>query len=189
MSDNMKIWNAVEVTNPAFTTSVNQRGGFTAIDAYYQIRQATELWGTYGGTWGLRHLKRELHPEMEMATLDAEFYYPGGSFEIGNSIELKISTKNGMKWDDEFVKKLETNTLSKALSKLGFGADVFMGKFDDMRYIRELNKKFGNQMPDAPSPPPSPISQVGPRGGNVPMSTSPIIAQSRTPLPPPPPKK
>ena len=46
----------------------------------------------------------------------------------------------------EFIKKLETNTISKALSRLGFGADVFLGKFDDSRYIQELNEKFGNEV-------------------------------------------
>jgi hypothetical protein len=27
----------------------------------------------------------------------------------------------------------ETDTLTKAISKLGFNADIFMGKFDDLR--------------------------------------------------------
>ena len=53
MTNQMEIWNSNCTTNPAFTKYVKQRGGFTAIDAYYQIRQATELWGPYGASWGL----------------------------------------------------------------------------------------------------------------------------------------
>ena len=40
--------------------------------------------------------------------------------------------------DTDWPKKLETNTISKALSKLGFNADVFMGQFDDGDYVQSL---------------------------------------------------
>jgi hypothetical protein len=53
------------------------------------------------------------------------------------------------KIDDNFAKKLETDALTKAISKLGFNADIFMGKFDDQRYLDEVNKEFGNT-PQAP---------------------------------------
>jgi hypothetical protein len=46
--------------------------------------------------------------------------------------------------DDNFAKKIETDALTKAISKLGFNADIFMGKFDDVRYIEEMNKEFNN---------------------------------------------
>jgi uncharacterized protein YllA (UPF0747 family) len=40
------------------------------------------------------------------------------------------------------AKKIETDTLTKAISKLWFNADIFMGKFDDLRYIEEMNEEF-----------------------------------------------
>lgn len=188
--DKMAIWNAVSGTDPKYTSRVQQRGGFTAIDAYYQIHQATELWGPYGSTWGLRNMVRTLDREMEMAFLDAEFHYPDGetdaSFPIANCIDMKTRSKSGDRWDDEFVKKLETNTISKALSRLGFGADVFMGLFDDNKYVEEQNRKYGNPLPEpskipgfgmaaAPQPPP---------GTGHP---SPPPARHAPPMPPPPP--
>ena len=107
-------------TDPKYTSRVTQRGGFTAIDAYYQIHSGDQLWGPYGSAWGLRNMVRTLNTEMEMAFLDAEFHYPDGDkdacFQIANSIDIKSRSKSGAKWDDEFVKKLETNTISKALS-------------------------------------------------------------------------
>ena len=120
--ENMAIWTAVSSTDPKFTSRVQQRGGFTSIDAYFQIRQATELWGPYGFRWGLRNLRRTLEKDLEMAILDAEFFYPVEnetvSFEIGNSLFFVLKSKSGDKPDDEFIKKLETNTISKALSRL-----------------------------------------------------------------------
>ena len=47
-----------------------------------------------------------------------------------------------LKIDDNFAKKLETDTLTKAISKLGFNADIFMGKFDDTKYLAEIKKEF-----------------------------------------------
>ena len=43
------------------------------------------------------------------------------------------------------LKKLITNTRSKALSLLGFSADVFMGMYDDVSYVKDLEKRFGDQ--------------------------------------------
>ena len=52
---NMKLWESVETTDPAFTTRVNQRGGFTAIGAQYQLRTATETFGPFGTGWGVKN--------------------------------------------------------------------------------------------------------------------------------------
>ena len=42
---NMELWDQVWQTEPEHTKHVNQRGGFTAIAAQYQIREATKVWG------------------------------------------------------------------------------------------------------------------------------------------------
>ena len=49
---NLAIWNAVCRTDPKHTKRVNQRGGFTAIDAQYQIMEATRQFGPIGQGWG-----------------------------------------------------------------------------------------------------------------------------------------
>jgi hypothetical protein len=134
--ENLKLWSKVEKTNPQFTKHIayGQRK-FTAIAAYYQIKMATQIWGSYGSTWGLRNseLIIEKINNTDMALYKVTFFYPNGEFEIRNSIKVS---------DDEFLKKLETDTLTKALSRLGFNADVFMGFFDDSRYVESLKKEF-----------------------------------------------
>lgn len=50
--DNMELWNKVCRTDPAHTKHVGQRGGFTAIDAMYQIECATKEFGPVGVGWG-----------------------------------------------------------------------------------------------------------------------------------------
>ncbi|MDN0106226.1 hypothetical protein QVN76_04900 [Yersinia rochesterensis] len=50
---------------------------------------------------------------------------------------------NGFICDDEISKKSLTDATTKALSQLGFSADVFMGLFDDVEYTTDNNIEFG----------------------------------------------
>lgn len=147
MSDeNLELWEKVEKTDPNYTKKANVGGNhITSIAPQYQIKQATEQFGTYGRTWGFKDIQLDyslaLHADMVVFT--GVFYYPEGEFPIINSIKLyKDNAKT--KIDDDFAKKIETDALTKALSKLGFNADVFMGRFDDERYVSELREEFSD---------------------------------------------
>lgn len=133
---NLDLWNKVSKTDPEHTKKVNQRGGYTAIDPTYQTMQATKQFGPYGTAWGLRKIEYDyglLDRSLPMVLIHAEFFYPGGAFEISNAISPTMG-KSGAP-DTDFAKKIETNTISKALSRIGFNADVFMGQFEDHQYI------------------------------------------------------
>lgn len=148
----LKVWETP--TDPKHLKNVNSNGrSFSAIDSTYQFLQATELFcGAYGTTWGLNDLEYSYKTlgDTELLILKANFFYPGGQFELYNSIKLAYMTqgyqnKPGyLKIDDEAFKKIETNTVSKALAKLGFSADVFMGKFEDNNYVQELNYAYAD---------------------------------------------
>ena len=50
---NLDIWNEVKETDPRFTKKVSFGArSFTSIDAHYQIRRATEVFGPVGTGWG-----------------------------------------------------------------------------------------------------------------------------------------
>jgi hypothetical protein len=165
--DNLELWSKVEKTNPKYTRNAKVGGNsITSISPQYQIMQVTEQFGVYGDTWGFKDVEFDFtlveakfvkdktegsYPNikivgkedanMGMVVFKATFFYPGGSFPIVNSISL--FTNNAMsKLDDQFAKKVETDTLTKAISKLGFNADIFMGKFDDQRYVEEMKEEF-----------------------------------------------
>lgn len=129
--ENLSIWDAVSETDPAYTKQVNQRGGYTTIDAQYQLMNATKEFGPYGKTWGFKDIDLDYTLIAKgLVIFKGVFFFPGGQFPIINC--KSIGEK---KVDEDFAKKLETNTLSKALSKLGFNADIFMGKFEDFDYV------------------------------------------------------
>jgi len=139
MENNMKIWDKVCVTDPEITKRVTQRGGFTAIDAQAQLKRATEVFGPYGTDWGLADLDYYMiydgEGNMVEVTLTARFFYPGGEFPMSNDMRYRPG--------DECRKKLLTDLRSKCLSTLGFNSDVFEGKFDDNRYVQNLNNNKG----------------------------------------------
>ena len=143
MEDNLKLWKVVEKTNPAYTKKANVKGNnITSISPQYQILNATKQFGPYGVEWGFKDMNIDYTlMDKGLVSFKATFYFPRGEFETINSIQLYRD--NAMtKIDDNFAKKLETDTLTKALSKLGFNADIFLGKFDDIRYIEEIKKEF-----------------------------------------------
>jgi len=144
----LELWNRVEKTNPAHTKQANVKGNkITSIKPQYQIYCATKEWGSYGGTWGFKNitLGYELK-DVGLVTFKAVFYYPNGEFECLNTISYWRDNAQ-TKIDDEFAKKIETDALTKCLSKLGFNADIFMGRFDDVRYVAEVTKEFEKEQP------------------------------------------
>jgi len=131
--DNLELWRQVEKTDPRYTSRVNSRGGFTAIGAQYQTYVATKLWGPMGGTWGIRKLEFGLIRDGDGTPLEVyaegEFFYPDGAIEVSSDMSYKPG--------NDSRKKLRTDMRTKALSDLGFSADVFMGRFDDNKYVEE----------------------------------------------------
>lgn len=149
--ENLVLWKEVEKTDVTQTKKVSiGTYSYTAIDATYQFKKATGEWGKYGETWGLKESDMifDAFDQSGLVILKAMFFYPSAnkevSFPIHNSIKAithKTAKNTGEKYttiDEDFAKKLETNTVSKALSKLGFSADVYLGKFDDFNYVEGL---------------------------------------------------
>ncbi len=137
-SENLKLWESVQKTNPAATKRVSQRGGFTAIDAYSQIMAATEQFGPYGKGWGFKQIDLDFSLSANgLVIFKGLFFFPGGEFPMINSVEF-----SGKRIDSEFAKKVETDSITKCLSRLGFNADVFMGRFDDSRYVEQITAEI-----------------------------------------------
>lgn len=154
MNKNLKLWDSVEKTDLQFTKHVNQRGGYTAISPQYQLKCATEQFGAYGAGFGLCQSDFDMsifeatgiviHKAMFFYMLDGQRY----EFPLSNAIEAAKTTAKGRYVDTDFAKKVETNTVSKALSKLGFNADVFMGMMEDQSYLAELQNDMALQKAD-----------------------------------------
>lgn len=133
MTDTMRIWDAVSKTDPRNTKKVNQRGGFTSICAQSQVMAATRQFGPIGEGWGY--------------DADAPIFHEGLVFVRvtlwhGDRANRFGPITGGAEWrdskgrlDSDAPKKATTDALTKLLSQLGFNADVFLGLFDDNKYV------------------------------------------------------
>jgi hypothetical protein len=139
-TNNMEIWQSVETTDPTYTKKVNQRGGFTAIGAQYQLMRATETFGPMGKGWGVKGEHIQKWEDVGLAVYEATLWYVVKDKEYYIPIHSSIKYHTSGRVDDDFYKKVATDALTKGLSKLGFNADVFMGKFDDNKYVNQLKK-------------------------------------------------
>ena len=152
LDDRMLLWNAVSKTNPDHTKPANKNFvNFTSIDPASQFQAATEQWGPFGKDWGLKNQDysyMDFSNQTKLAKLSAIFYYPDGEFEININLNVCYMTKakpqkpSYLKIDDEYCKKMETSAVSKSLAKLGFNADIFLGKFEDSQYLDFIQKEF-----------------------------------------------
>ena len=137
MATNTELWDAVSTTDPSHTKKVSQRGGFTAIDAHYQVMNATKQFGAVGIGWGYDTVYKVVG---EMIMCELVFWHGNREQRFGPICGCSVLT--GSRNDTDAPKKAMTDALTKALSHLGFNADVFMGKFDDNKYLEDVALKF-----------------------------------------------
>jgi hypothetical protein len=153
MSEVKTIWEKNFDVNPRFTKKVSVAGkpSFTNIDTYYLLEVATKQFGAYGSGFGISKAEwseREFKDGTILMIINAIFFYYDDAgerqeFPIRNSLKYVYNTKQGyLKIDEDAPKKLMTNTISKALSYLGFGASIYMGMWEDFAYINEVSADF-----------------------------------------------
>ena len=147
------VWKSLHRTNPAFTKpSRIGQFEFTSIAPQWQIMRMTERFGPIGQGWGYEaeHGVIVFAPNAAVATCDVAVWWTGDDGlhhrygKIRGMCEVAGTYKTGtnIRIDDDAGKKAMTDALTKALSHLGMSADVFLGKFDDVKYKTEQAEHF-----------------------------------------------
>lgn len=140
--DNLDLWNSVEKTNPKHTKKVTFGRAITAIDPYHQMKNATEKFGPVGIGWGWTVEKVEYTPTNEIALLVRLWHTEkSNTFDQWGQASLYID-KAEQKKDTDCFKKATTDGVTKCLSLIGFNADIFLGKFEDNKYVQEVTREF-----------------------------------------------
>ena len=149
---NLELWKKVEKTDPKNTKKVNYGSfPFTTVNAHSQVKKATEIFGVFGLGWGVVNetFEKIVSQHGEMLIYQSTMWYiwedKRGELPLASSINLIKKTKKGVGIDDESVKKVVTDAMTKGLSRLGFNSDVFEGQFDDNRYVRKMQEEFANK--------------------------------------------
>jgi len=146
---NLKLWKAVCKTDPAFISKVSFGArSFNAIDPMYQIMKATAILGPVGNDVkndGWTYTVEYDYPTlgnimMVVAKVTITTYF--GSFGPIAGSRTFVNLDNKKKANDDAPKMALTDALTKGLSHLGFDADVFLGKYDDNKYMKGNNDEF-----------------------------------------------
>ena len=156
LRDGKIIWDRLKFTDPSFTKKVNKGAyGFTSVDAHYNIMKAHEVFGAHGDGWGWELHSNDVMDGVVVVCISLWYVEEIGMDDSGavvrarrdcspvfGTAKLKGTNRNGPFVDDEAPKKALTDALSKAFSYLGFSADVFLGFFDNHKYVESMRSKF-----------------------------------------------
>lgn len=151
---NMAIWDKGQMTDPSFTKeNKHGSGGSTSINTTYAFKRATEVFGPIGIGWGYTIVKDEIveggpisfgEKELKQTilskvhTIQIRFWYMldgvRGEFDQFGHTDYITKNKWGFATESEPQKKSLSDAIKKALSMLGFNADIYLGMYDDVGY-------------------------------------------------------
>jgi hypothetical protein len=160
ISTNMRVWEAVEATDPKFTKKFDN-GSFkgTDINPTYRAKKMTEVSGPYGLGWGFEDVSfREIptHNEGEVLVIcQLKLWWIDSVTSVkgvcgphtGCDYLIRLTAKSGLRLDTEVYKKVQTDAMTSAFRFLGISADVYMGHFDNSKYIQYMDEKFKDDVP------------------------------------------
>ena len=158
---NTEIWNALKTTDPKFTKAVSFGQKFTSINAQWQLQRMTEQFGPIGKGWGysVEHDIQRVTDDITVSVADVTIWWMDKDSKSDISVErytygpvrgmAPLFEKNRL--DDDSGKKAMTDALTKGLSHLGLSADVFLGQYDDNKYVQAL-KNGTVQVPGTTAP-------------------------------------
>ena len=147
--ENMKLWNAVkQPPKEALKTIGGGRvRGMTDINPQWRLEAMTEQFGPCGEGWKytIDKLWTEPGPYEQVfcfalvSVFHREYGLDGGGWSepvpgVGGNY-LVVKESGGLHANDEGFKMAVTDALSVALKALGFGAEVYAGRWDGSKYL------------------------------------------------------
>lgn len=142
--NNMELWDSVSKSDPRYLKPVNFGSRkFTAIDPMYQVKSATQKFGPVGNGWGWNSTTRIEHMSNgdSVVICDVTVWHgtPGQFFGPFPGCRKFFDAKKD-RLNEDAPKMAVTDGLTKALSHLGFNADVFLGEMDGNKYAEDSGK-------------------------------------------------
>lgn len=132
---NLALWEKVQDTPTEIIQKIKAEDGteLNNVAPIHILKKATEIFGTYGKNWGLKNIKhseQKIFNNLILGIIDATFFYTENNiqveFEISNSTPIvSLADDKKMKVNYTYRKALETDTITKSLSRLGFNADIY----------------------------------------------------------------
>lgn len=158
MSGNLELWGKVEQTPIGQTKPITGKSySGTSPKPFYLVKKATETFGPCGIGWGYNIVDERIDDGLDgdrlhIARVRVWYKWNGerGEVEHIGGTPFSGKRKNGNTFiDEDAPKKSVTDALVKALSMIGFAGDIFMGMYDDSKYVDMLNEEERRADPSA----------------------------------------
>src|ERR1017187_4995245 len=164
---NLVLWESVEKTDPRQTKPITGKMyKRTSPKPYHKIYKTTETFGPCGIGWGFKILNERVEDgcgetKVHIAHVLVWYILDGVRGEVEHIGQTMFSGRRndpgggeGKPYTDEDApKKSVTDALIKALSMIGFAGDIFMGRYDDSKYVSAIATEF-RQHEATPADPP-----------------------------------
>lgn len=145
---NLDLWEAHADIDPQYTKAITGKAyKGTSPNPQYVIKCLTEMFGPVGQGFGWEVLAEDFTPlgeeilhwcRIRFWHTDRSNYYE----EYGQTKALMKTRDKGLMSDEDAPKKSLTDAIVKAASHLGVAANIFLGRWDDQKYVAELRHEF-----------------------------------------------
>ena len=122
------------------------------------IKCLTDLFGPVGQGFGWRVIAEgfERFGDTALHWCRIEFWHTdrGNTFEAyGQTKAAYVTSAGKMRVDEDAPKKSLTDAIVKAASQIGIAANIFLGRWDDQKYVAEVNAEYRKEERAKPADP------------------------------------
>lgn len=150
---NLDLWERFADIDPAFTKPITGKPyKGTSPNPQYVIRCLTEMFGPVGEGFGWEVRAEGFTPlgDEVLHWCRIWFWHNGGKpegyhgqgFDAYGQTKALMKTKSGLMLDEDAPKKSLTDAIVKAASQIGIGSNIFLGRWDDQKYVEQVNREY-----------------------------------------------
>lgn len=150
--NNTLIWDTLFKTDPNYTKKFD-KGTYkgTAINPMYVYKKLTEQFGACGIGWKVEIIDTQTQHFQDGAVIVSQTVklfikngseWSDGIVGTGGDYIRRITNKGSIMVDDDGYKKALTDAITNATKMLGMSGDVYMGLYDDNKYVSSLEDEF-----------------------------------------------
>lgn len=153
MAGNLHLWDRFADIDPKFTKAITGKPyKGTSPNPHYVIRCLTEMFGPVGVGFGWEVKADGFEPmgDEVLHWCRIRFWHGDGpGFDAYGQTKALMKTKNGLTLDEDAPKKSLTDAITKAAAQIGVAANIFLGRWDDSRYVENVNQEFRREESEA----------------------------------------
>lgn len=148
---NLEIWEKYADIDPSFTKPITGKPyKGTSPNPHYIIRCLTEMFGPAGDGFGWEVVAEGFQPMGEelLHWCRIRFWHGDGKgFDAYGQTKAVMKTRNGFMSDEDAPKKSLTDAITKAAAQVGVASNIFLGRWDDSKYVAEVAQEYERKDP------------------------------------------